>query len=120
MKLFAVLNSVRQAEREHFPFVKSLIDFDIIIEVGIAEEEGRPLSLKQLFLLGISSRTTVRRRLDKLHEQGILLRQRDGSDGRSTRLLIPPATLARFNKYGSLVSAFWREQALADALSGAR
>ena len=42
------------------PFLKSVIDFDIVIEIGYAEEMEQPLTLKQLFLLDISSRSTVR------------------------------------------------------------
>src|SRR2546430_412993 len=60
MKLFAALRKIREFERLQLPFLKTVIDFDIVIEIGFAEEEEQPLTLKQLFLLNISSRTTVR------------------------------------------------------------
>ena len=66
MKLFTGLRKIREFERLQLPFLKSVIDFDIVIEIGYAEEEGHPLTLKQLFLLKVSSRTTVRRKLAKL------------------------------------------------------
>jgi len=71
MKLFAGLKRIREFERRQLPFLKSVIDFDIIIEIGYAEEQGQPLTLKQLFLLEFGSRTTVRRKLAKLVEQRI-------------------------------------------------
>ena len=35
-KLFAALKKIREFERLQLPFIKSLIDFDIIIEIGHA------------------------------------------------------------------------------------
>jgi hypothetical protein len=61
MTLFTGLRKIRELERLQLPFIKSIVDFDIIIEIGCAEEEGEPLTLKRLLLLNISSRTTVRR-----------------------------------------------------------
>ena len=65
MKLFATLRKMREFERLQLPFIKSLVDFDLIIEVGYAQEEKKPLTPKQLFLLNLGSVTTVRRRLAK-------------------------------------------------------
>jgi hypothetical protein len=48
MKLFAGLKKFSDYERLPLPFVKSLFDFDIVVEIGLAEEQGRPLTLKQL------------------------------------------------------------------------
>ena len=50
MKLFTGLKKIREFERLRLPFVKSIFDFDIVIEIGYAEEQGEPLTLKQLFL----------------------------------------------------------------------
>ena len=40
MKLFAALRQIREFERAQLPFLKSIIDFDIVIEIGYAEEDG--------------------------------------------------------------------------------
>ena len=42
MKLFAALRKIREFERGQLPFLKSIVDFDIVIEIGYAEEEGPP------------------------------------------------------------------------------
>ena len=63
---------MREFEQLQLPFIRSFIDFDIIIEIGYAQENTKPLSPKPLFLLGLGSITTVRRRLAKLTEQGIV------------------------------------------------
>ena len=86
--------------------VRALIDLDIIIEIGYAEEIGRPLTPKPLFLLKVGSATTVRRRLAKLTEQGIVLRRTNPNDLRSDLLTIAPSSLKLMGKYGGVLSGF--------------
>lgn len=104
MKLFAALKKIREFERLQLPFLKSLIDFDIVIEIGYAEEEDQPLTLKQLFLLDISSRTTVRRRLAGLIEQGVVVRRRNRNDHRAAVLTLSPSSLKTLGKYGGALT----------------
>jgi len=105
MKLFAALRKRREFERLELPFVKSLIDFDIIIEIGYAEEQKQPLTPKQLFLLNLSSSTTVRRRLARLVEQGVVTRRTNAKDRRSEVLAIGTSSLKLLGKYGKMLTA---------------
>jgi DNA-binding MarR family transcriptional regulator len=105
MKLFTGLKKIREFERDQLPFIESLIDFDIIVEIGYAEEQDQPLTLKQLFLLNIGSRTTVRRKLARLIEQGIVTRRKHASDNRAAVLTISSSSLKLLGKYcGALES----------------
>lgn len=99
MKVFASLRKIREFEKLQLPFITSLIDFDLIIEIGFAQEEEKPLTPKQLFLLKISSVTTVRRRLAKLTEKGIVRRRTNAKDRRSEILTIAPSSLKVLGKY---------------------
>ena len=105
MKLFTGLKKIRAFEKLQLPFLKSVVDFDIVIEIGYAEEQGQPLTLKQLFLLNIRSRTTVRRKLTKLIEQGIVIRRKQAHDHRASLLIISPATLRLLGKYGGTLTS---------------
>jgi DNA-binding MarR family transcriptional regulator len=105
MKLFASLRKLREFERLELPFLKSLIDFDIIIEIGYAEEQKQSLTPKQLFLLNLGSPTTVRRRLAKLVEQGIVTRRTNAKDRRSDVLAIGSSSLKVLGKYGKVLTA---------------
>ena len=105
MKLFTGLKKIREFERLQLPFLKSVVDFDIVIEIGYAEEQGQPLTLKQLFLLNISSRTTVRRKLAKLIEQGIVIRRKHANDHRASLLIISPSTVKLLAKYGGTLTS---------------
>ena len=105
MKLFTGLKKIREFEKLQLPFLKSIVDFDIVIEIGNAEEQGQSLTLKQLFLLNLSSRTTVRRKLAKLIEQGIVIRRKHASDNRASLLIISPSTLKLLAKYGGTLTS---------------
>jgi DNA-binding MarR family transcriptional regulator len=105
MKLFAALRKLREFERLELTFIHSLIDFDIIIEIGYAEEQKQPLTPKQLFLLNLGSSTTVRRRLAKLVDQGIVTRRTNAKDRRSDVLAIGPSSLKLLGRYGKVLTA---------------
>ena len=104
MKLFTGLerSGIRKTQ---LPFLKSVVDFDIVIEIGYAEEQGQPLTLKQLFLLNIGSRTTVRRKLARLIEQGIVIRRKHANDHRASLLIISPSSVKLLSKYGGTLTS---------------
>ena len=105
MKLFTGLKQIREFERRQLPFLKSVLDFDIVIEIGYAEELGQSLTLKQLFLLNLSSRSTVRRKLARLIEQGIVMRRKHANDHRASLLTISASSVKLLGKYcGTLTS----------------
>ena len=103
MKLFAGLKKIREFERRQLPFFKTVVDFDIVVEIGYAEEQEQPLTLKQLFLLNLGSRTTVRRKLARLIEQGFVVRRKHANDHRATLLVISPSSIKLLGKYGGTV-----------------
>jgi hypothetical protein len=103
VELFAALRKMREFEKLQMPFIKSLIDFDIIIEIGYAQEMRKPLSPKPLFLMNIGSISTVRRRLAELTRQGIVKRRVDARDRRSDILSISSSGLKVLGKYGKLL-----------------
>jgi DNA-binding MarR family transcriptional regulator len=105
MKLFAGLKKIREFERQQLPFLRSFVDFDIIIEIGYAEEQGQPLTLKQLVLRNNRARSTVRRKLVRLIEQGIVIRRKHANDHRSSLLIISPSSVKLLGKYGGTITS---------------
>ena len=99
MKLFTGLRQIREFERRQLPFLKSIVDFDIVIEIGYADEQGTPMTLKLLFLLTISSRTTVRRKLARLIEQGVVIRRKHANDQRASILTISASSVKLLGRY---------------------
>ena len=105
MKLFTGLKKIREFERKQLPFLRTVADFDIVIEIGYAEEQGQPLTLKQLLLLNLCSRTTVRRKLARLVEQGVVVRRKHANDQRANLLVISPASIKLLSKYGTTLTS---------------
>ena len=62
MPLFEKLRTARAFLRRHMHFVETLEDVDLLLEIGFHQEQGRPLSMKQVYLLDIASVATVQRR----------------------------------------------------------
>jgi hypothetical protein len=102
-QLFARLREKREFERLQMPFISSLLDFDIIIEIGYAQEQKKVITPKQLFLLKLGSVTTVRRRLARLTAQGIVARHANTRDHRSEFLTLSASTQRILEKYGSIL-----------------
>lgn len=99
MKLFAGLRKIREFEKIQLPFVKSIFDLDIVIEIGYAEEMGKPLTLKQLFLLNITSKSSVRRKLRRLIDAGMIMQRPGVNDRRTSVLVVSSSSLKILNKY---------------------
>jgi DNA-binding MarR family transcriptional regulator len=103
MGLFAVLRRKRQYERTQLPFMRSLVDFDIVVEIGYAQECGSPISLKQLTLIGLASTRTVRRRLDELVAHGVVIRRPKLGDQRAALLTLSTVSIRTLEKYGAML-----------------
>jgi len=105
MKIFTGLKKIRDFERRQLPFLKTVVDFDIVIEIGYAQEQGQSLTLKQLFLLNLSSRTTVRRKLAMLIEREIVMRRKHANDHRASLFTISPSVVKVLGKYGGTLTS---------------
>lgn len=105
MKLFTGLRKLREFERGQLPFLGSVHDFDIVVEIGYEEEHGRPLTLKKLYLLNICSHGTIRRKLAALIKQGIVIRRKHPTDKRASLLVVAPSTIKLLGRYGGMLSS---------------
>jgi DNA-binding MarR family transcriptional regulator len=55
--------------------------------------------------MNISSRATVRRKLAKLIEQGIVIRRKHANDHRASLLIISRSTVKRLSRYGGTLTS---------------
>jgi DNA-binding MarR family transcriptional regulator len=104
MRIFERLRALRAFEKRSLPFLKSLEDFDLVVEIGYHQERGETLTLKQLYLLGIGSIATVQRRLSVLKEMGVVLLKRSKEDARSFELTLSPKICKTYRQYGALLN----------------
>ncbi len=104
MRLFEELRALRAFGKRHLDFFSTAEDHHLIGEIGYQQAKGKPLTLKQLFLLGIGSIATVQRRLRRLKELGLVQHRRSASDRRAVELTLTPKCARTFAKYETLTS----------------
>lgn len=103
MKIFACLAQIREFEKTYLPFLGSRVDFDIVNVVGLYQERGEPLLLKQLYLEVTGSFATVSRRLALLRRNGAILAVSHGTDARMITLTLSPFAIELYARYAALL-----------------
>jgi len=98
--VFRALKAAGDFRRRHMPFVATLEDQDLVREIGLAQVEGRPLTLKQLFTHGIASVATVQRRLARLKRLGVVVQTRAAHDRRVLKLTLSPEASKLLARWG--------------------
>jgi hypothetical protein len=109
MNIFAYLAQIREFEKVHLPVLSSRVDFDIVQIVGLYQERGDPLLLKQLYLEVAGSFATVNRRLVLLRSNGAIIAAAHSADARMTMLTLSPDTLKRYARYAALLASLHRQ-----------
>jgi hypothetical protein len=104
METFERFKKNRAFERRYLSALKTCEDFDIVVEVGYAEEQGRPLTVKQLLLLKLGSPSTIRRRLAHLRQAGVIRQRRAPDDSRVALLELDGSVHRTFRHYVRLAS----------------
>ncbi len=81
------------------PFVRSLLDHDILVAIGAANEIHAPLGYKQLVLLDLAPPTTLRRRLNVLLCDRTIRRSPQRGDGRLVSYSLSRKTLLAYQLF---------------------
>jgi DNA-binding MarR family transcriptional regulator len=100
MRVFEKLRALTAFEKQHLPELKTVEDHHLIHEIGYHQAKGRPLTLKQLFLLDAGSIATVQRRLRRLKQLGVIAQRRSPTDRRAVELTLSPKFQRAFTRYG--------------------
>lgn len=100
---FDRLREIRAFERRNLGFLATCEDHDLLWEIGWHQAQGRPLTVKRIFLLGLGSVPTVQRRLARLRRLGVIARQRCEQDRRSVEVTIAPKVMKVLAQYRDLL-----------------
>lgn len=98
--VIARLRQLRQAQRQNQPIIESLEDLDIVLEIGTAQEQGQLVCAKHLLATNLGAPATVRRRLERLVQGGIVSKTKNYRDSRVADLRLSTATVNEFNRLG--------------------
>jgi DNA-binding MarR family transcriptional regulator len=102
---FEKLRALRRFRKEHPDIFGTLEGQHLVSEIGFHQANGEPLTLKQLFLIDISSIATVQRRLRRLKELGLVRHRQLPVDRRSIELILSPKCLRIYEQYDVLMSS---------------
>jgi len=102
MSRFQHLRAVAEHRRHCLPFVTTLVDYDLLVEIGYWERRGEPIMHKGLLHIQPWKRTTLRRRLAHLRKRGVVLSKR-GRDGRSVVFTLDRSVSTAFAKWDRAV-----------------
>lgn len=105
MRVFERLRALRAFEAQHLLYVRTGGNHHLIVEIGYHQAKGKPLTLKQLFLLDFGSIATVQRDLRRLKELGLVQHRRAARDRRAVELTLAPKCLRIFANYDSLIDS---------------
>jgi DNA-binding MarR family transcriptional regulator len=105
VRQFEKLRALRAFEKQYLDFFSTVEDHHLIGEIGYHQAKGKPLTLKQLFLLDVGSVATVQRRLRRLKELGLVQHRRAASDRRAVELTLSPKCIRIFAKYDAVMSS---------------
>ena len=105
MRVFKRLRALRAFENQHLLFLRTGGNHHLIVEIGYHQAKGKPLTLKQLFLLDFGSIATVQRDLRRLKELGLVQHRRAASDRRAVELTLTAKCIRIFAKYDSLMDS---------------
>ncbi len=98
MSTFKKFKKIKSVLSE-FPGVKTYKEFDILIEIGYHQEQGSPLTVKQLMLLEVASQATVRRYLEHLVDDGMVKKIVAVNDHRSVVLKLTNSTIKMLSNH---------------------
>ena len=104
MRVFEKLRARTAFEKQHLFHLKTLEDHTLVHEIGYCQAQGKPLTLKQIFLLGAGSVATVQRRLRRLKQLGVIQQRRSASDRRAVELTLSPKYQRICARYGRMLA----------------
>jgi DNA-binding MarR family transcriptional regulator len=105
MHVFEYLHQLRTFERKQLPFVKTMEDLNMLYLIGLHQERGVSLTLKQMLSFGVGSAATLERRLARLKRLGVVVQARSELDRRNVELRLSPKTSRIFQRYAALIAS---------------
>jgi hypothetical protein len=91
---FVALREVRELARKTLQ-ATSVEDCNMLIDLAAAQQLGECLTMKQLVLLQCGTATTVRRQVNRLIEQGLVVKLPNAQDKRSDLFGVAPEVWVR-------------------------
>jgi DNA-binding MarR family transcriptional regulator len=92
-RAFSLLKTIRAYQRDHFPFLRNRLDFELLLFIGHGQALGTPMNLTEILTTNLSSVSTMVRHLGRLEKLGVVYKRKTDDDKRNVRYFLAPAHL---------------------------
>jgi hypothetical protein len=103
--VFANLRAIRAFRKRNLAFLETMVDYDVVLEIGYHQEAGVPLTINRLHALGVCSVPTLQRCLRRLRNASAIRQTKTAKDARVVELTLSPRLLRIYRRYGDLVAS---------------
>lgn len=92
-RAFSLLKIIRDYNHSRFPFLRTRLDFDLLLFIGHRQALGKPMNLTDILTSNLGSVSTVVRHLGRLEKLGVVLKRKAAADKRNVHYFLADAHL---------------------------
>jgi len=87
-KAFALLKTIRAYKNSRFPFLRTRVDYDLLLYIGHGQVSGKPMNLTDILTSNIGTVSTIVRRLGRLEKLGVVHKLKATTDKRNVHYFL--------------------------------
>ena len=87
-KAFALLKTIRAYKNSRFPFLRTRVDYDLLLYIGHGQVSGKPMNLTDILTSNIGTVSTIVRRLGRLEKLGVVHKIKATTDKRNVHYFL--------------------------------
>lgn len=92
-RAFALLKTIRAYKNSRFPFLRTRVDYDLLLYIGHGQVSGKPMNLTDILTSNIGTVSTIVRRLGRLEKLGVVRKVKATADKRNVHYFLADAHL---------------------------
>jgi len=92
-RAFSLLKIIRNYNQSRFPFLRTRLDFDLLLFIGHCQALGKPMNLTDILTSNLGSVSTVVRHLGRLEKLDVVIKRKAAADKRNVHYFLADAHL---------------------------
>lgn len=87
-RAFALLKTIRAYKNNRFPFLRTRVDYDLLLHIGHGQVSGKPMNLTDILTSNIGTVSTIVRRLGRLEKLNVVRKVKATTDKRNVHYFL--------------------------------
>lgn len=87
-RAFRLLKLIRDYNHSRFPFLRTQLDFDLLLFIGHRQTLEKPMNLTDILTSNLGSVSTVVRHLGRLEKLGVVVKRKAATDKRNVHYFL--------------------------------